>query len=272
VAKRKHPPTKVLGIDASLNHGAAVELTDGVLSNFWYCTDIAGAAAKSKKRGFRLEVPTPTKVRDPQVRAMYRLAWLEHFWDKNVLMKSLPFAVGLEDYALSEAQGSHQIGEIGGTIRLLCWFRGLRLRLHDPVTLKMYTAHDGTADKSMMEAAVQDRWGVDFSIFNPPAPKPTAKNKAPKQNRTVSEDLHDAYALAQLTWLEVQLRRGEVLLKDLHEKEIRVFNRVTKAHPVSLLDREWILNPDGTPTPHGEPVCATCGSRKCCLAKKAKAA
>jgi hypothetical protein len=254
---------KVVGIDASLNHGAAIELTNGNLTGFWYYTDTASAASRSK-RGHRMIVP---KTTDPQQRQMARLAWLEHFWDKRVLMPSSPQYVVVEDYALDVNHGSHYQGEIGGIVRILAWFRGMHLRLHDPVTLKMFAAHDGTADKDLMERAVTDRWGVDFSKFNPPKSKPTAKVKDPKQNRTVSQDLSDAYALAQLGWLEVQLRRGDILLKSLHEKEIRVFNRVTKTYPVSLLDREWILNPDGTPTPHGEPVCAVCGSRKCCLAK-----
>lgn len=266
-SKSKHPPTKVLGCDASLNHGAAVELVDGELTNFWFYTDLAGPPQKSK-RGHRVEMPAPHKLRDPQQRAMIRLSWLENFWDKTVFMKSLPDYVAVEDYALGEAQGAHMIGEIGGVIRLLAWFRGFHLRLHDPLTVKMYTAHDGTADKDMMELAVKDRWGMDFGVLNPPPAKPTAKNKNPKQNRSVSQDLHDAYAIAQLCWLEVQIRRGDVLLKDLHEKEIRVFNRITKTYPVSLLDRDWIRNPNGVPTPHGEPVCAVCQSRKCCLAKK----
>ena len=63
---------------------------------------------------------------------------------------------------------------------------------------------------------------------------------------------------------------GWTFMDKLHEKEIRVFNRVTKTYPINLLDRDWIVNPDGVKTTHGEPVCSVCGSRKCCLAKKAK--
>ncbi len=48
---------KVVGFDLALNHGAAVELTDGKRSNFWYYTDIAGAANRSEEHGTRMVLP-----------------------------------------------------------------------------------------------------------------------------------------------------------------------------------------------------------------------
>lgn len=260
----------VHGWDISLNHGAMVELVDGTLANFWYYTTLAGSASKSK-RGTRLP-PEFEKIKDRHVRMMHRLAWLEHFMDKQVLMPSKPQYVGIEDYAIRAEQGAHYLGEVGGIARILCWFRGVKMRLHDPTSVKMYTAHDGTCQKDEIRRAVLKRWDTDFSHLDQPQAQPTKKTPNPKRNRTTSEDLSDAYAIAQMVWVEVRIRRGDLQLKELHEKEVRVFNRLTKAYKVSLLDREWIQNPSGgTKTPHGEPVCTTCGSRKCCLAKKSKA-
>ncbi len=259
-------PVKVLGCDISLNHGGIVELVDGKLSNFWYYTDLAGSAGKSKC-GTRM--PTWSDIKDRQTKQMARLAWIEHYLDKRVFMKSLPQYVGIEDYALDAKHGAHYQGEVGGIARILAWFRGFQMRLHDPISLKMYAAHNGTADKDAVEQAVLSRWELNFGVLNQPQAPPRKDGKIPKPNRQTSQDLCDAYALAHLIWLEVRLRRGEVLLKDLHQKEVQIFNRVTKSYPVSLLDREWIANPDGVPTPHGEPVCATCGSRRCCNAKEA---
>ena len=261
--------TKVHGWDVSLNHGAMVELTDGELTNFWYYTDIAGAAIRSK-RGTRLD-PAIFKQTDRHQKQMARLAWLEHYMDKTVLMPSQPEYVGIEDYAIRAEQGAHYLGEVGGIARILCWFRGAKMRLHDPTSVKMFTAHDGTCQKDSIERAVKERWDIDFGTVNPLPPKPTVKNPNPKQNRKTSEDLADAYAIAQLVWTEVLIRRGDLAVSSLHEKEIRVFNRVTKTYAVNLLDRDWIVNPDGVATPHGEPVCPTCGSRKCCLAKESGA-
>jgi len=263
-------PIVVAGCDLSINHGAVVELTDGEISNFWYYTELAGSASQSK-RGFRVPpeyVNQNSKVPDRQIRAMLRLAWFEHFFDKKVLMKSKAKYWAIEDYALDVGHGAHQMGEVGGIARILCWFRGVNIRLHDPVSLKMFAAHNGTVDKNLMEERCSERWGMDFSHLNQPLPAPTKRTPEPKQNRQTSQDLADALALAKLVDLEVRLRLGLAKLQDLHEKEVRVFNRITKAYPISLLDRDWIVNPDGVPTPHGEPVCDTCGSRKCCLAGK----
>lgn len=249
--------TKILGCDLSLNHGAVVELTDGSLTNFWYYTDIAGAAKRSK----RAERMPKWKTKDRQIKSVQRLAWIENYLDKSVFVPAAPEYVGIEDYALDAAHGGHYQGEVGGIARILCWFRGYKTRLHDPVTVKMFGALKGTADKDTVERVVNERYGVDFGDMNPPK-APKAKN----QNRQTSQDLCDAFVIAQMVWTEVLLREGSLKLSELHEKELRVFNRVTKAHPVNLLDREWIENPDGVPTPHGEPVCETCGSRRCCLA------
>jgi len=253
--------TKVQGWDLGLNHLAFVELLDGELSNFWYLTTAVGSAGRSKEHGFRIKLP---KTKEKQVLALARLAVLENFIDKTVLRPNMPDYVGIEDYAIRAEQGAHYMGEIGGIARILCWFRGVRLRLHDPISVKMFAAHDGTCQKDSIERAVKKRWDKDFSQYNQPLAKPTKRNPDPKQSRTTSEDLADAYAIAQLVWTEVQLRDGRLALSDLHEKEVRVFNRITKTYPVNLLDRSWIVNPEGTATPHGKPVCPHCGSTRCC--------
>lgn len=257
--------TRIIGADVSLNHGAFVLIEDGAIKNWLYYTDAAGSAERSKKHGRRVPV---SKHPDRQVRQMERLAWIENLIDKEILMSWKPDYIGIEDYALRAEQGAHQLGEVGGIARILCWFRGIPLRLHDPISAKMFVTHDGTAQKDLVEQRVSERWDVDFGDFNTPTPKATAKKPNPSQNRRTSEDLADAYGISQLVWTEVRLRNGTLAMKELHEKEIRVFQRITKTYPINLLDREWIHNPKGTPTPHGEPVCPTCKSRECCGAKK----
>lgn len=231
---------RVHGWDISLNHGAVVELTDGELSGFWYYTDVAGSAARSKEHGFRLELPSKA---DKQTRAMIRLAWVESWLDKSVLVTRQPDFVAIEDYAIRAEQGAHYLGEVGGVARMLCWFRGVKFRLHDPISAKMFVTHDGTAQKDLVEECVRERWGFDFSDYNPPPPK----NPNHKQARGTSEDLADAFGLAKLVDTEVNIRSGTLTLKELaHDQERKVFNRVTKTYPTSLLDRDWIHNPAGS--------------------------
>jgi len=229
---------KVIGMDLALNHLGFVELTDGELSNFWYITTIASSASISKRHGYRLIL---SKSHDRQIVSVDRLSKIVSYVKKNILnSKNLPDFVGIEDYALKADQGAHYLGEIGGLIRYLCWKKNIPFRLHDPISVKMFVTHDGTAQKDAIEREVLRRWKVKFSLYNQPTPKATIKKPNPKQKRTTSEDLADAFSIAKLVWTEIQLRNGVLSLSDLHEKEIRVFNRVTKTYPISLLGRDWI--------------------------------
>lgn len=246
----------VQGMDISLNHGAVVQLRDGELDDFWYYTNIAGAAARSKEHGFRIEMPTPTKEPDKQIREAIRLAWVSKWMDRVALARRPDFA-GLEDYAIGADQGAHYIGQVGGQARLLLWLRGVRFRLHDPIAMKMFVAHDATAQKDLIERCVLERWGADFSEFN----AKQGKSKK-KPARTTSEDLADAFGMAKIVWSEYLLRRGKLKLNELHEEEIRVFNRATKAFPVNILGREWIHNPSGV---FSSPRFETCTGGRCSL-------
>jgi Holliday junction resolvasome RuvABC endonuclease subunit len=237
---KKNKNVVVQGWDIALNHSGFVELTNGELTNFWYITNVKSSADKSKKHGYRLVVP---KTKEQQVKSIYRLDQIIKYIRKTVLSKKRrkPDYVGIEDYALNKQHGSHYMGEVGGLVRHLLWKKRIPFRLHDPLSIKMFTTHDGSAQKDLIEEKTSERWGVDFGKYNQPAPKPSKRNANPTQKRTTSEDLCDAYSVAKLVWTEVQLRSGELLLKELHPKEIQVFNRVTKSYPVSLLDRDWIM-------------------------------
>lgn len=236
---KKRKAIIVQGADISINHGAIVQLRNGKLDDFWYYTDQAGSAARSKEHGFRLEVPTNAKQPDKQIRNAIRLDWVG-LWFDRIAMSRRPHYAGLEDYAVRAEQGAHYLGEVGGMARRLLWLRGVRYRLHEPGSVKMFTAHDGTAQKDLIEECVEERWGADFSEWNQPTNKRTGK-----ENRQTSEDLADAFAIAKMIWIEYQLRMGWRALNKLHEKELRVFNRATKAFPINVLGRDWIHNPAG---------------------------
>lgn len=227
----------VLGCDISLNHGGVVELVDGVPGWHAFYTDVAYSAERGKDRATRITPPTSVKSR--QDRQMMRLAAI-YDWFSNVLDERKPDYVGIEDYAIRVEQGAHYMGEVGGIARYLVWERGIPLRLHDPISVKMFAALDGTAQKDAVERAVAERFpGLPFDSYN--APKPP---KAAKQNRQTSEDLCDALSVAELVWTEVQLRSGALTMAQLgHAKRVQVFNRVTKTYPSSLLDREFIRAP-----------------------------
>ena len=118
--------TKVISCDLSLNHSAFIELTNGEMSNFWYFTDKVGSANRSKEHGIRLE-----KFKsDKQTSAMLRLEFIKKFL-KDKIISAKPDYVGIEDYAFGASQGAHQIGEVGGTTRLLFFERGIPIRMSE---------------------------------------------------------------------------------------------------------------------------------------------
>ena len=228
--------TIVHGWDLSLNHAGLVELRDGEPSWFRYVTSHAGAAKKSKKHGVRLKLDVPSKFKDKQHFNAIRLAWWE-FYLWHVIEDQKPDFVGIEDYALDLVQGAHYLGELGGLARMMLMIHEVPFRLHEPQTIKMFTAHNGNAGKNQMERAARERWGIDFRQFNQPEKAGAKKG----QDTTVCEDLADALSIAKMVWAEVQIRRGDIKMNELEdEAEIRVFNRTTKAYPLNLLAREWI--------------------------------
>jgi len=228
---------RAIGGDLSLNHGAVVELTAGELTGFWYYTTLA-AAAKRSQYGTRLVLP---KRLDKQAVALVRLDVVSE-WLASLLDARKPEFAGFEDYAYHVAYGSHQLGELGGPNKLAVWRRGIKLRLHDPTSVKMFATDNGNADKPEVEAGVLRKWGQDFGEYNQPLAKPTEKRPDPKQNRVVSEDLADAYTIARLVWVEARIRAGKLGLDELaSDKERQVFLRTTKAFPINVLGREWVV-------------------------------
>ena len=224
----------ILGMDLSLGHAGFVELDPrGALVWYAYVSNTASGASRGAN-GHRM--PT-SKSKDRQVAHMARLVWWESFLDKEILRPRSPMYVGLEDYAYrAESNSAYQIGELGGMARILSWFRGAQLRLHDPLSMKMFATGSGNAEKDEVCASVRDQWGVDFARFN-----------ASEKNHDVEYDLADAYVAARMVWTEVELRAGRMKLSDLDAKRVRVFNRVTKAYPVNLLDRDFIHDPSRAP-------------------------
>lgn len=224
---------RVVGFDLSLNHAAAVRLRNGKLSDYAFITDRAGDAktgGADTLRGERLNVDARTRLyqKDKHRLLVWRVGAVAK-WVYDRLLAWNPQYVGIEDYALRAEHGAHQLGELGGVVRNMLYELGIPFRLHDPTTLKMFIAHDGTCDKSEVELAVRRRWNADF----------TKHNSTSKSTQT-SGDLADAFGIAKMVSMEQLLRAGKLDLRQLHEKEIRVFHRVTKYQPVCLLEREWI--------------------------------
>ena len=102
-------------------------------------------------------------------------------------------------------------------------------RKYDPNSVKMHFTSNGAAKKNLMAIHYlkKEHQLKDFK-FN------LDSIKSPV------EDVVDSYAVATLLQLELKLRKGIIQLRDLSEKQIQIFNRVTKSNPTNILSQDFI--------------------------------
>lgn len=214
--------TRILGADLALNHSGFVLLNeDGNMTEWTFTSDVKKHVATcgllmpfSKKPGLDREQNNARRL---------------HWWSKyapTLLDAWKPTHAIIEDYALSAQGQMYQIGEVGGVLRLATVRRKILMRLHDPLTVKLYGAHHGGAKPETILMEVFERW-PETKIWE-------SLELVPQM------DLAVAYVLAKMGHTEILLRAGKLQIDSLHEKEIAVFNRVTKANPTNLLSRDWI--------------------------------
>lgn len=226
---------RVTGWDVSPTHGAAVALgPDGSLLDFVFLSDKASdvKAKAAREHGTAFPHLMPKAIPEREDRDLRRLVptmrlFLE--WRQRLGAPDGALTYGaIEAYAFGGgAVGAHTKGEIGGLLRLALMQKRWWLRTHDPTSVKLFATGSGDAEKGAVEAGVARKWGPHV------VQALSAFGKVPR------EDLIDAYVLARMALREVQLRSGEVLLRQLPEEEVRVFNRCTKPQPVNVLGREW---------------------------------
>jgi Holliday junction resolvasome RuvABC endonuclease subunit len=231
VLRGRLTPFMAIGWDQSLNHGGIVAIDEtGALVDLFYLADKAKDAARLKSA---VRMPHRIKTtKDRAIRDVKRLLWLGQWIAALVrhidaIAGGRSIYVAVENYAFAQAMRAHQLGEIGGVLRralLVIPQNGIKMRLHDPSSLKMFATNRGDADKDQVRSGARHLWGADFDRYGP----------AP------AEDLYDACTLAQMIWTEVHVRAGVLALSDLPEGQRRIFLRTTKTSPDNLLARDWI--------------------------------
>jgi hypothetical protein len=155
--------------------------------------------------------------------------------------------VCLEDYAVqSQSTGLLEMAEISGLVRNYLWEKGLQLRLHDPLSVKMWATGNGFAKKvHMVDAAIAECFDVPTWLLSK-----GNKFKDPLfiNNRKVEydysgpgTDIADAFHLARLGRQEIRVRVGEVPLEGLVDHQRKIYLRVTKSNPINLLAKPFIV-------------------------------
>jgi Holliday junction resolvasome RuvABC endonuclease subunit len=134
--------------------------------------------------------------------------------------------IAIEDYAYSATGKVFNIAEYVGGLKMDLYLEGKKIRMIEPTVVKKYAVGRGSCDKISMEDEYMKNDVLGLSKL--------PEYKSPKL------DIVDAFYIAKYLQLELQLRFGYILLKNLSQEHIQIFNRVTKSNPVNILARDFL--------------------------------
>lgn len=96
-------------------------------------------------------------------RGCARLDWIARAVINLAVTDPAAHLVALEGYAFGRPNQAHQIGELGGAVRLELWRRGMPYIEVPPSTVKKYATGSGAAKKEQMLAEAIRRLGYQGS-------------------------------------------------------------------------------------------------------------
>lgn len=234
---------KIFGQDISLDHGGIVVLNgDGEVVDYCFLTTTKKYIDVDPEHGFLL-----SKKEKDEHNETFRLRRMQEYlhkllnFERRVSLIIPPMYFSIEGYSYrSKTTSICQIAELTGYLKHMIFEGGGRIRIHDPSSVKLFATNRGDCLKKDIVKQAE----LNFDI-----PEGLIKDKKIKKKKTgkiimdfdgPATDIADAYFLARMVYRELQLRSGEVTLKQLDEGERRIFLRVSKAYPVNILDRSFV--------------------------------
>lgn len=252
---------KIYGLDLSLDHCAVVTLDkQGKGINYLYTTTSKKMAEADSKHSFLLSKKVKDESKDTfRLRRMNEIAevllmFLIHNNDFDKFFHDITSSAyfSIEGYAYaSQTTSICQIAELTGFLKQKIFEGGGNIRIHDPLTVKLFAVNTGKCLKKDIVEAAQKVFDIPECLIKRKKKKikgikSKVKGKVKSQIDIIEEfdgpatDVADAYFLAKMVQVELKLRRGEVTIAELSENERRIFLRVTKAYPVNILARSFI--------------------------------
>lgn len=250
----------IIGIDFSLTSpGCVILANNGKFLAAHYCTQKKKYAKDFSKQfithTFIDDRKKPT-IKDPTEEDVdnYKARRLEQLLDGiNIFIKKVSDntpaendVIGLEGYAMGGKGRVFDIAEATGCLKNTLYWCGYPLRIHDPLSIKIWATGRGNAKKfEMVDAVDPNQFDVPLCLFakGSKLKKPMIDYQGNEVTHDVTgpgADLCDAYHIAKLLWAESYIRQGYMPLSDLEEHQRKVFLRVTKTYPINLLDRPFV--------------------------------
>lgn len=218
----------IFGLDPSLKGFGLSVFVDGELHGYQGWTDKKGLQKTNNHTlsYFKLSGATESNKLN---RADIIFEWLKHhvnkFRNTTIDSRQVDLYVAIEGYAFSgnDSRGASDTHELCGVIKHWLFKRNIPIRIYDPLSVKLAWAGKGNATKEDMINVVERRFNLILD-----------------DEDTAAENIADSVLIGALLHLELEVKAGEQLLKDLDESFRRVLLRVTKAEPEALISRDML--------------------------------
>ncbi len=109
--------------------------------------------------------PLLERVIPGKLRGMERLDYIQNSI-RDILNRYSCDLVCIEGYAYARPNQAHQMGELGGVLRLLLYRENVPYTEIAPPTLKKFATGKGNADKDQVMLQVYKRWGIECANNN----------------------------------------------------------------------------------------------------------
>ena len=157
----------------------------------------------------------------------------KNWWMLDIIMGYIGDVdyIAFEDYSLASQGKVFDIAEFSGLIRQHLYKTGTPLRFYVPGQIKKYATGNGSADKIRMAEhydllTYEEKFDVSFL--------------PPTKTKSCKEDIIDSYYIAKLLQLELKVRKGMIIVKDLTDKQREIFNHTSKKYTENLLVRPFL--------------------------------
>jgi hypothetical protein len=150
----------------------------------------------------------------------------------------------MESYAYAASGNITEIAEITSQIKFQLIRQGTKLRLIEPMTLKMYATDDGHSHKPEMFDAFINHDGKKCDISDLPEIPTHKKGKfvglRDKDGISPLSDIVDSFWLCELLHEELQIRKGIKTLSDLIPNHKHILSRKTPANKIPIYQKDFI--------------------------------